>query len=272
LLIFAGSLAFAAAQSISPSYQAVDFINPEASTSSSAGYILNDSIDYYGGVNGSTNYVECTGDFAVLGSCGDVVAPPPPPPPPPPPSGGGGSGGSGGSGTVHWPDIPVTEPGTEPVIEPETKPEIPVKKPWKLPDIQEPVQTVEVPAQPVIRERTPVAQVVEPAKQQQLQVKAIREVQGTIKKVGSDVLRSVAPELCEDLTCGEVSFFGRPAAKVSKPVSAAGLCQIYTFGGFLIRMNCQDIALVWLAIAIMLIAPFPVGLLAWKKFWIKIRK
>ncbi len=254
--IFLASLALANAQSSSASYKAVDFVNPEANISSSSGYKLNDSIDYYGGVNASPGYTECTGDFAVLSACGGTVTPPPPPPP-------AGGGGGGGSGSINWgtPACSLTGDCPEGPTVPEVVEKPPVKKPFKLPDIKEPATPVEPVTE--IEEPAPVSQLTE---QQQQQI--VQQVQAVGQQVGAEILKAVAPEICEDLTCSEVNLF-RPAAPGRRLGAEGAVCRIYTFGGYQITVSCQDALLVWLAIILLTIAPFPLGILVWRKKKVK---
>lgn len=240
--IFVISLNLAGAQSSSPSYQAVDFLNPEASLSSSGSYMLDDSVDYYGGIHTSANYTECTGDFAVLSGCTPPVVPPPPPPPPPP-----GGGGSGPTDICEYGgcDIPPVE---EPPAE-----EIPEKKPFKLPDIKEPVAVVVEPDK--VPEAEPPVEVPVP---EVLQTEPVVE---TVRKatyiMGSELLRKVAPEYCYDLTCSSVNLF-RPAAQEGR----AGIgtsCPIYVFGSFIFHITCFERAMIWVVVGLVVIIFFQIG-------------
>ena len=254
MAIFVASLTFAQAQSSSASYQAVDFLNAESSLSTSTSYALNDSIDYYGGVSGSSTYKECTGDFAVLGACGGAVTPPPPPPPPPPPTPtptGGGTIGAGGPYPTHQDCNTIECQVNAPVVQPKPV----VKKPFKLPAIKEPVTEVLAPSAPEV---VPSEETNEPRNM----VEALEKAKTAATGIGAKVIKSVVPVLCEDNTCSEVNLFGSALEK--KNIPAAMVCSIYTFGGFEITMSCQDMTLVWLFITIMLVSPFPAGIFYWQ--------
>jgi len=65
-------------QSQSNSYKAVDFLNSSSGIIESTNYNLSGSLDFYGGISSSASYVECTGDFAVMGGCSSSNIPPSP--------------------------------------------------------------------------------------------------------------------------------------------------------------------------------------------------
>lgn len=254
-VIFVGSLAWVSAQSSSTSYKAVDFLNPEANLSSSGSYKLSDSVGPYGGVNHSTGYTECTGDFATLSACEAIIIPPTPPTPPPipptspvvPPS------GAGGDHPAHQDCNTVDCLNNPPVVPPIVPPVVvePVKKPFKLPVINEPVAPVvgNVPGTnpvtaPVTVGLTPqqIAAVINPPGVNPAAGQAGQPVQ-------PEVLKSAASVLCEDLACSEVSL--RPSAAAGLNQLAAGLaCQLYLFGGYQFNMNCSDVSLVFVAIGL----------------------
>jgi hypothetical protein len=226
-------------QSSSPSYKAVDFLNSEASLSSSGSYKLNDSIDYYGGVHQSSSYHECTGDFAVLGNCGGTVTPPPPPP----------SSGPGGAGTTSTVldcsktlgGCTTTTTPTEPTVE---------KPPFKLPDIKEPVASAE-PIQPV-KTTTPAkyvkpVTVIKPA-EISTGTPILPEIKpAAIEQWVSDVKPVAAEVSCEELTCTQTAVV-RPAAaeknNLQKQNPAA--CTIYVYGGFEVASPCDVTVFVWM--------------------------
>ena len=237
VLIFGGSLAYVMAQSSSSSYQAVDFLNPEASLSSSGSYKLNDSIGSYGGVNQSTGYTECTGDFATLSPCGAKVTPPTPPTPPVEPPAIGAGGDFPDHQDCNQPNCINNNP-TPPVEEPP-------QKPFVLPGITEPVTH---PAAPVEVKPT-----VTPAKLVPVVTPPVQPTRPVIV-ITPPVVHTVAPEvatpaagvLCEDVACSEGTLL-RPSAGV-KPASAGPACQLYVFGGYQFDLNCSDAALVFLAV------------------------
>ncbi|MBD3270886.1 hypothetical protein GF376_05160 [Candidatus Peregrinibacteria bacterium] len=67
-VVFANSSVLA--QSGSSNFQIVDFVNSESELGESAAYQIEGSLDYYGGVSNNDDYVECTGNFAVMSDCG----------------------------------------------------------------------------------------------------------------------------------------------------------------------------------------------------------
>ncbi len=226
--LFVASVMWASAQSTSTSYKAVDFVNPEGSLSASSSYKLNDSVDYYGGINASSNYIECTGDHAVLSACGSTVAPPPPP--------GGGGGGGGGGGIGAGGDHPdhqdcnkldcITD---EPPIEEE---EPPVKPPFQLPNIEEPLAVPVRPAAPVVEVSKPV-------------VKPAEVTPALVNKVIEKVIEEVLPNepLCQDLICAQASMLIAQGEKLRG--AAENICTVYTYGGFAFRGGCENIVFFW---------------------------
>jgi hypothetical protein len=139
-----------------------------------------------------------------------------------------------------------------------------VKKPFKLPDLKEPVKVTEpekpVNVEPVVPADLPkIAGGPLTTAQQQT---VIKRLQGAAGRVGVQILRSVAPEICEDLVCSEANLF-KPLLKTSAP--GVRTCSIYTFGGFRFLVSCQDLNLVWLAIALLTFTSFPVGVLVVRK-------
>jgi hypothetical protein len=252
-VIMVASVRTVLAQSSSASYQAVDFVNPSASLSTSGSYQLNDSIDYYGGIHSSSGYTECTGDFAVLSDCGQLVTPPPPPPPPP----GGGGGGSGcfsgcsGSGHVDTFGNPPSE-GEEdeenPVVEPPVDTVKP-KKPFVLPNIKEPLPLVE---KPVLQVKPVIIQEEKPS---------VREIVKLIEDVETKVVELVASKLnCEDLVCLQTNLL-RPAAKNS----FGETCKVYAFGGFGFVVDCQLLVLLWMVVGLSGLFVIPLGIKRYRK-------
>lgn len=259
-VIFTGSLTLVEAQSSSSSYKAVDFINPSASLTESGSYRLNDSIDYYGGVNVSSSYQECSGDFAVLSGCLSAVVPPPPPPPPP------GGGSTGGSGAVNW-DTPTCEDtGTCPVVTPPVDEPVPpvVKKPFKLPDIYEPVTVVEPEPEEIVVEPEKVESLlagpVKMTAEEQKQI--VKRIRIAADRLTVQILKNVAPEFCADLTCTETNLFKSAGRSQTKP---GQVCSIYTFGGFRFLISCQDFVLVWLAVLLAAVIFSPIGIFVFRK-------
>lgn len=251
ILAVSGQIVFA--ESSSASYKAVDFVNPEASLSTSGSYKLNDSVDYYGGIHSSAGYTECTGDFAVLSNCGQVVVTPPTPPAPP--SGGGGGGGctSGcsGAGDVETFGKP---PSSNPPVDESPTPIIP-KKPFVLPNIKEPIPK---PVEPSV--------IVKPVEVKEVIVPVIKDadsqdVSVLIKNVESEVVNIIAPKLnCEDLVCLESNLL-RPAAKKTQPA----ICKVYSFGGFGFDIDCQNLLMIWLVLGLSALFVMPFGVHIYRK-------
>ncbi|MCC7432476.1 hypothetical protein IT412_03030 [Candidatus Peregrinibacteria bacterium] len=238
------------AQSSSASYKAVDFVNPEASLSSSNSYQLNDSVDYYGGIHSSAGYTECTGDFAVLSNCGQLVVTPPTQPTPPNPPGGGGGGGctSGCSGAGDVETFGKPPSSNPPVGEPPT-PVIP-KKPFVLPNIKEPIPQ---PVEPIVVKPVEVKEVIKDI--------SSKDVAALIKNVESEVVNIIAPKLnCEDLVCLESNLL-RPAAKKAQPA----ICKVYSFGGFGFDIDCQNLLMIWLVLGLSAMFVMPFGFHVYRK-------
>lgn len=134
----------------------------------------------------------------------------------------------------------------------------PEQKPFRLPDIEEPIPLaipvvegeIEVVTIPLAEEVLPEAEPVGTGETLLQQAGRVSVLAGT------EMIRKVAPDYCEDLTCSQVDLF-RPAAPL---VAAVGWCHFYTFGGYMFVIDCAEVWLIFLALLLLLLAPFPFGI------------
>lgn len=217
--------------SSSANYNMVDFLNSEASLETvSNSYILNDSIDYYGGVSSGNNYMECTGDYAVLSNCGQIVNNNN--------GGGGSSGGGGGSGGGSGSTDCILTDSCDVVDEDEI---IEEKPEFVLPDIDEPREEVKPEIVPEVH----------PAPVKPNYKPLIKEF--IVDDIDEEKMEVIPEDLfCEDLACVDHDNLKSSAMEIE--VSDGAFCTIYVFGSYQFFIDCRSVVLIWILISLSVLA------------------